>query len=92
MKIYIGNLSQEVLEDELKGLFEPFGIVSNINIIKDKSTGQPKGFAFLEVEGKAKGFNAINELNGKEVKEKKIIVKRARNKPQDRFFAKSRRY
>ena len=78
MKIYIGNLSYEVTEEELQKALEPFGKVESATIIKDKFSGQSKGFGFVEMASKAEGQAAIDGLNGKELKGKTLVVNEAR--------------
>jgi len=84
MNIYIGNLSQQVNEDELREAFEAFGNVQSVNIIKDKFSGVSKGFGFVEIEAKAEAQAAIEELNGTDLKGKNIIVNEARPKSDNR--------
>lgn len=81
MNIYIGNLSFDVTEDELQKLFEEFGSVASVNIIKDRYTGNSKGFGFLEMENQADAEKAIKDLDGSEVKGRNIKVNQAR--PRD---------
>ena len=78
MNIYVGNLSYEVTEEELKEAFEDFGEVETVKIIKDKYTGRSKGFGFVEMSGKAKALSAIDGLNGKELKGRPLTVNEAR--------------
>ncbi len=68
MNIYIGNLSNEVTEEDLNLAFETFGEVESVKIIKDKYTNRSKGFGFVEMASKAEGKSAIDDLNGKELK------------------------
>jgi len=68
MNIYVGNLSHQVTEDELKKAFEAFGQVTSVSIIKDKFSGESRGFGFVEMPAKAEAQSAINGLNGKELK------------------------
>ena len=65
MNIYAGNLSQEVTEDDLKTAFEVYGKVETVNIIKDKDTGRPKGFGFVEMPDDTEARSAIVGLNDK---------------------------
>jgi RNA recognition motif-containing protein len=81
MNIYVGNLSPEVTEQDLKEAFESFGPTSKVAIIKDKFTGEARGFAFVEMNAKEAAQSAIDSLNGKELKGKAIIVNEAR--PRD---------
>ena len=82
MKIYVGNLSYEVTEDDLKLAFKEFGQVETVTIIKDKYSGQSKGFGFVEFASKAEGQAAIDGLNGKEVKGRTLNVNEARPRPE----------
>jgi len=84
MNIYIGNLSQQVSEQQLEELFKAYGSVSSVKIIRDMFTGESKGFAFVEMKEKAAAENAIKELNTKEVGGKKIVVNEARPKTDSR--------
>lgn len=77
MNIYVGNISRSLTEEKLKSLFEQYGPVSSIKIIKDKFTGAPKGFAFIEM-GSTEAQSAISELNGKEVEGRRLTVNEAR--------------
>lgn len=78
MNIYVGNLSFEVTEEELRQAFEPFGQVESAVIIKDKYSGQSKGFGFIEMPAKAEAQSAIDGLNGKELKGRTLNVNEAR--------------
>ena len=82
MKIYVGNLSYNVTEEELRQALEAFGPVNSASIIKDKTTGQSKGFGFVEMEAEADGKAAIEGLNGKELKGRAIVVNEARPRPE----------
>jgi len=78
MKIYVGNLSYEVTEEDLRLALEEFGQVESATIIKDKYSGQSKGFGFVEMASKAEGQSAIEGLNGKELKGRALNVNEAR--------------
>jgi RNA recognition motif-containing protein len=78
MNIYVGNLSYDVTETELKNLFAEFGEVTSAKIIEDRDTGRPKGFAFVEMANQAEGEAAITALNEKELKGREIKVNQAR--------------
>ncbi len=82
MKIYVGNLSYEVTEDDLRRAVEPFGQAESITIIKDRDSGQSKGFGFIEMASKAEGQAAIEGLNGKELKGRALNVNEARPKAE----------
>ena len=83
MKIYVGNLSYEVTEDELRTEFTVFGKVDSVNIATDRFSGRPRGFAFIEMPAVAEGQAAIEGLNGKTLKERTLTVNAARP-PADR--------
>ena len=78
MNIYVGNLSQQVTEEDLKQAFEAFGEVTSAKVIKDKYSGESRGFGFVEMSVKAEAESAINDLNGKELKGQALKVNEAR--------------
>ena len=84
MNIYIGNLSKEVTEDDLRKAFEVYGEVSSTKIIKDIFTQESKGFGFIEMPENTKAQEAIAGLNNQEVKGKPIIVNEARPRKDKR--------
>ncbi len=84
MNIYVGNLSNEVTEEDLKQAFETFGEVESVKIIKDKYTNRSKGFGFVEMASKAEGQSAIDGLNGKELKGRALNVNEARPRTESR--------
>jgi RNA recognition motif-containing protein len=84
MNIYVGNLSYEVAEDDLQQAFEGFGEVTSVNIIKDRWSGQSRGFGFVEMPTKAQAQSAIEGLNGKELKGRKLNVSEARPRSEGR--------
>ncbi len=84
MKIYVGNLSYEVTEEDLRLALEQFGQVESVAIIKDKYSGQSKGFGFVEMASKAQGQSAIDGLNGKELKGRTLNVNEARPRTESR--------
>jgi len=84
MNIYVGKLSYEVTEDDLRQAFEPFGQVESVTILKDKHSGQSKGFGFVEMASKAEGQSAIDGLNGKELKGTALNVNEARPRTESR--------
>ena len=79
MTIFIGNLNWSLSESEIQSMFEPFGEVKSVALIKDKMTKKSKGFAFVEM-GDAEGQAAISDLNGKDMKGRKLVVNEARPK------------
>ena len=78
MNIYVGNLSYDVSEENLRQAFEAFGLVSSATIVKDKYSGQSKGFGFVEMPSAEEARSAINQLNGKELKGRTLNVNEAR--------------
>jgi RNA recognition motif-containing protein len=84
MKIYIGDMSNEVTEEDLRQAFEAFGQVESATIIKDKYSGQSKGFGFVEMTSKDEGQSAIEGLNSKELKGKMVNVSEARPLKENR--------
>src|SRR5689334_12233929 len=72
MNLYVGNLPYRITEDQLRQTFEEFGRVSSCTIIKDKVTGQSKGFGFLEMPESSEAEAAINNLNGRDLMGRKI--------------------
>ena len=78
MSIYVGNLSSETTEDDLKAAFAAFGEVTGVNIIKDKFTGQPRGFAFVEMAEDDAADKAVAALNGTEFQGRALNVSGAR--------------
>jgi cold-inducible RNA-binding protein len=84
MNIYVGNLSYDVTEEELRTEFEAYGQVSSVNIIKDKYSGQSKGFAFVEMPVLSEGQAALTGLNGKKLKDRSIAVSGARSRDDSR--------
>ena len=84
MKIYVGSLSYEVTEEDLRQEFGAFGEVTSVSIITDKISGRPKGFGFVEMATKSEAEAAITSLNGKELKERTIVVNEARPRTDNR--------
>ena len=84
MNIYVGNLSYEITEEDLRLAFGEFGEVETVNIIKDKFSGQSKGFGFVEMPSKTEGQSAIDGLNGKEKKGRALKVNEARPRSEKR--------
>jgi RNA recognition motif-containing protein len=78
MKIYVGNLSSEITEEELRQEFGAFGEVESVNIITDKISGRPRGFGFVEMTSESEGQAAITGLNGKTLKDRTLNVNVAR--------------
>jgi RNA recognition motif-containing protein len=77
-KLYVGNLAYSVTEDELRNLFAQAGNVTSVAVIKDRDTGQSKGFAFVELSTQAEAQQAINRFNGQKLGERTLTVNMAR--------------
>jgi RNA recognition motif-containing protein len=77
IKLYVGNVSYSMTDEELGELFRKFGEVQTANIIKDKATSKSRGFGFVEMTNREQGEAAIKELNGKTIKERAIVVNEA---------------
>ena len=82
MNIYAGNLSYSVTDEDLNELFGAFGEVSRANVISDRETGRSKGFGFVEMPVDDEAKQAIDSLNGKDVKGRVISVNEARPRPE----------
>ena len=82
MNIYVGNLSYNVEEFDLKEIFEEYGEVSSVKIITDKFTGKSKGFGFIEMSDDNEAKRAIEELNGGELENRKIVVNESQPKEE----------
>jgi cold-inducible RNA-binding protein len=78
--IYVGNLDFSTTDQDIRSLFEPFGQVDNINLIRDQFSGQPRGFGFVEMSDDAGADKAIQQLNGQQLGNRNITVNEARPK------------
>ena len=78
MNIYVGNLALNVTEGDLQQLFEAFGNVESVKIMKDRYSGESRGFGFVEMPAGAEAQSAVKGLNGKELKGLMIKVNEAR--------------
>jgi RNA recognition motif-containing protein len=81
-KLYVGNLSYSVTEDELRELFAQAGSVTSVAVIKDRDTGQSKGFAFVEFSKQTEAQTAISRFNGHKLGERTLTVNLARPKEE----------
>ena len=77
-KLYVGNLSYSTTEDELRTLFSQAGTVSSVALIKDRDTGQSKGFAFVEMSNQVEAEKAISMFNGQTMGQRELKVSLAR--------------
>jgi RNA recognition motif-containing protein len=84
MNIFVGNLSRDVTDEDLRQAFAAFGEVTSATVIKDKFSGEPRGFGFVEMPAKAGAQSAIAGLNGKELKGRALNVNEARPRSNDR--------
>lgn len=86
MNIYVGNLSFETTEEDVRGAFEAFGQVESVKLITDKYSGESRGFGFVEMPSKDEAQAAISGLNGQELKGRALNVNEARprsERPRD---------
>jgi RNA recognition motif-containing protein len=81
MNIYVGNLSWTMTEDDLRSLFEQYGTVSSVKIVKDRETGRSRGFGFVDMPDDNEGQAALTNLYDSEVMGRKIIVNESQTKP-----------
>jgi cold-inducible RNA-binding protein len=79
-KLFIGNLSFQTSESDLTSLFSQYGVVENVNVITDRVTGQPRGFAFVEMSDRKQAESAISALNGTNLQGRAVNVNEARPK------------
>lgn len=84
MRLYVGNLSYETSEDDLRQAFGQYGAVESITVVTDKYTGKSKGFAFVEMSSKEEAQAAISGLDGTQLGERTLKVNEARPKPERR--------
>jgi RNA recognition motif-containing protein len=84
MNIYVGNLSPETTEEDLRQAFEAFGQVISVKVLRDRVTGESNGFGFVGMQVSDEGQTAISELNGKDLKGHTIKVEEGRMKTSDR--------
>jgi cold-inducible RNA-binding protein len=80
--LFVGNLSFKTTQDELLAAFSQFGNVERVNIVTDRETGQPRGFAFVEMTEKRDAETAISQLNGADLNGRNMNVNEARPKPE----------
>ena len=79
--IFVGNLNYQTTQEDLYAAFSAFGAVERVNIVTDRDTGQARGFAFVEMTDRTEAENAINQLNGAELRGRPLNVNEARPKP-----------
>ena len=83
--IFVGNLSYATSEETVRALFEQHGTVDRVNIVRDRDTGQPRGFGFVEMANDNEGQNAITALNGRDIDGRTLNVNEARPKADNGF-------
>jgi len=84
MKMYVGNLSYETSEEDLRKSFEEFGTVDSVTVVTDRYTGKSKGFAFVEMGSREEAQAAMSGLNGKQLGDRTLKVDEARPRPERR--------
>jgi len=82
MKLYVGNISFDTTEDQLREAFGSYGEVSSVSVITDKFTGESRGFAFLEMSDKGEAIEAMNSLNGQDMNGRTLKVNEAKPRPE----------
>jgi RNA recognition motif-containing protein len=92
VNIYVGNLSFQMTEEDLRAEFAKFGKVSKANIVKDKLTGKSKGFGFVEMPNLSEAELAIKNLDGASVKGRPVKVNEARPRDDNALQKQARRY
>jgi RNA recognition motif-containing protein len=80
--IFVGNLSYQTRQDELEGAFAAYGAVERVSVITERDTGQPRGFAFVEMTDRNEASNAIAGLNGSELNGRAMNVNEAQPREQ----------
>lgn len=80
MNLYVGNLSYDLSEAQLRQAFEEYGDVVSARLINDRETGRPRGFGFVEMSDEGEANNAIDALNGHEIGGRRLVVNKARPK------------
>lgn len=84
-KVFVGNLSLQTTQDDLLSVFSQYGNVETVNVITDRMTGQPRGFAFVEMTDRQQAETAIAALNGSNLQGRTLNVNEARPKPEGGF-------
>jgi RNA recognition motif-containing protein len=81
-KLFVGNLSFQATEEDLRELFQQAGVVESVRIVTDQFTGRPRGFGFVEMASKEESSKAIEMLNGRLFRDRNLVVDEARPQPQ----------
>ena len=85
--IFVGNLSYQTTQQDLDAAFAAYGTVERVNIVTDRDSGQPRGFAFIEMTNPSEARAAIDQLNGSDLHGRTLNVNEARPKPEKTFGA-----
>lgn len=80
-KLFIGNLSYQATEEDLRELFQQAGTVQSVRIVTDQFTGRPRGFGFIEMATKEEADRAVEQLNGRLFRDRNLVVNEARPQP-----------
>ncbi len=91
-KLYVGNISFQVTDEDLKELFKEAGTVESVKVVTDRYTGRSRGFAFVEMSSEEEAKSAIEKFNGFSFKEREIVVNVARPRTEKRSFRERKRY
>ncbi len=94
-KLYVGNLSYDTTEDELRSLFTQAGTVNDVALIKDRNTGNSKGFAFVTMNSQEEANKAIEQFNGRSLGNRELTVNIARpreERPRSNFDSSNRNW
>lgn len=92
VKLYVGNLSYSTTEDDLRTLFSQAGTVTSVAVIKDRDTGQSKGFAFVEMSTQVEAQQAITKFNAQNLQDRALTVNLARPREERSSFGSKRRF
>ena len=87
MRIYVGNLANDVTGEDLRDAFSAHGEVASADVISDRYTGQSRGFGFVEMRDSESGQKAIRDLDGREIKGRQVKVNEARPRTESRGFS-----
>ena len=80
--LYVGNIAFSTTEEQIREMFQPYGAIEKINVVRDQDTGQPRGFAFIEMTSDEEAGKAIMAVNGSSIGGRALIVNEARRKTE----------
>jgi RNA recognition motif-containing protein len=89
-KLFVGNLSFQTTQDDLTSVFAPYGVVEKIDLVTDRMTGNPRGFAFVEMTNLSEAENAISVLNGSDLHGRTLNINKARPKTESGYSSGAR--